>query len=46
MGDLNNELGSANTLLRHEMGKHGIGDRNDNGWKVCAFLEVSSPGHW
>ena len=39
MGDLNAKIGSDNTGFERNMGKHGLGTRNENGEK---FLESSA----
>ena len=40
MGDLNAKVGCDNTSLEHIMGRHGVGESNDNGERLqdfCAF---------
>ena len=40
MGDLNAKVGCDNTSLEHIMGRHGVGEANDNGERLqdfCAF---------
>jgi endonuclease/exonuclease/phosphatase family metal-dependent hydrolase len=37
MGDLNAKLGAENEGLEHIMGKHGIGEINENGQKIVDF---------
>ena len=40
MGDLNAKVGCCNSSLEHIMGKHGVGEINENGERFqdfCAF---------
>lgn len=41
MGDLNAKVGQDNTLLTHVIGKHGLGDRNDNGERFLDFCNMN-----
>nr|KAG5710457.1 hypothetical protein BaRGS_022275 [Batillaria attramentaria] len=47
MGDLNAKMGCDNTNREREMGKHGMGDMNENGEHLadfCAFNELTIGG--
>nr|KAG5686358.1 hypothetical protein BaRGS_026819 [Batillaria attramentaria] len=47
MGDLNAKVGSDNTNREREIGKHGVGDMNENGEHLadfCAFNELTIGG--
>jgi hypothetical protein len=37
MGDLNAEVGSENLHLEHSMGRHGLGEKNENGSYLSTF---------
>lgn len=41
MGDLNAKVGSVNDSLKHVMGKHGLGSRNDNGERFVEFCSMN-----
>ena len=40
MGDLNAMVGQDNYMLKHVMGIHGIGARNDNGETFVIFCST------
>lgn len=42
MGDLNAKVGNDNTGYEREMGKNGIGTRNDNGERLLEFCAMSN----
>ena len=42
MGDMNAKVGSINTDREHEMGKHGIGQMNENGELLADFCTVNN----
>ena len=41
MGDFNAKVGSNNTNREEVMGKHGVGDMNDNGERLCNFCSMN-----
>ena len=42
MGDMNAKVGSSNTDREREMGRHGLGDMNENGEMLADFCAVNN----
>ena len=42
MGDLNAKVGEGNDGYENIMGKHGLGERNENGEKLVAFCGLNN----
>ena len=41
MGDLNAKVGEGNKDMEGIMGKHGLGNINDNGERLCDFCSIN-----
>ena len=41
MGDLNAKVGDDNKYMEEMMGKHGLGNRNANGERLCDFCSMN-----
>ena len=40
-GDMNAEVGNDNWVYESVMGKHGLGQRNDNGERLCDICDTN-----